>query len=376
MTPIEILDIWAKTCDKLGVKWYIYKATLLLAECYGNFPKELTDVQVAIEAENLSGITPHLPAEWQKKRGRYYLDNKLLITVTCNTEPQNECTYIECNGISYPAMVNYKEYLTEKYGDYEHGKDDEIGFGLTAEQREELKLHQQNCIEALAFLEEMRKKYSLKYYLVAGSVLGAVRHKGFIPWDDDIDIGVKVEEIEEFERIIKEHLPKKFSLKQAAPHDPYNRMFSKICVDGRCCIDIWRLCPTKKEGLLAKFKWFAGRMMTKCHYVHLKAYVGSYEKYAKILCIFLSDKAVMKLARFIERCCKRKADSYINLYSIYSRSKETIAINWLETEATEEFAGMQVPVIGCTDEYLKHLYGDYMAVPPRWTRVNNHYCRF
>lgn len=85
----------------------------------------------------------------------------------------------------------------------------------------------------------------------------------------------------------------------------------------------------------------------------------------------------MALARRNERrYAKKDTPVYINLYSIYRRPKETISRRWLDTKATAVFNGLEVPVVGCTEEYLTHLYGNYMAKPAPWKRASRHSARF
>ncbi len=288
---------------------------------------------------------------------------------------------ITCGGKGYPVFAGYKTYLTDKYCDYEKGLFDEVGVGITEEDKIELKSHQKHCFEALSFLESISRDYGLRYYLLAGSVLGAVRHKGFIPWDDDIDVGIRLEDLKHFEDIVKKEihrrLPEGYTLMENAPNHPYPRMFSKICYEGRCCIDLWPLIPTQVEGVRAKFKWYFGKIITKVHYRKIGHPNTRFVKLVNLMAAFMSDRFVMWMARLNEKALAGKnPPAYINLYSIYPRRKEVILTKWLDTPATEEFEGLTVPVVGCTHDYLTHLYRDYMSFPPPWKRASRHVARF
>lgn len=288
---------------------------------------------------------------------------------------------ILCCGTAYPVFGGYEEYLSEEYVDYETGLHDAIGCGLDAREKEELQLHQKHCREALAFVQQLGEEFGLRYYLLAGSVLGCVRHQGFVPWDDDIDIGIRVEDMAKFEetvaRELPKRLPKEFHLKQCGPRNGYPRMFSKICYEGRCCIDLWPLVPTYMDGLGAKWVWYFAKIITKVHYRKLNCEVNRFVKLVNLMGLFMTDEMVLWFARTNERLfLHHKPTAYINLYSIYNRHKETIPVQWLDTEATGTFEGLTVPVVGCTDAYLTHLYGDYLSFPPPWKRASRHVDRF
>jgi len=483
MNVETILACWSAACSETGLRWYLFRDTLLCAVGYASFPEALTCPQIAVPGEDLAAfvekVFPALPRDWTVDKSHFARGKRTLIfhqgelpvleisilcgvkddaqltalsdrftqiarpvnkvrpwNMVCNLIPMGARTVgkpvrrhilrlaesvfpqlvelaaaagkdasfycdvltaknpvylpadnfggvetVRCGSIDYPVFASYRAYLEEVYGDYENGLTDEIGCGLTVEEKAELKAHQARCFEALTFLQELSQEFCLRYYLLAGSVLGCVRHDGFIPWDDDIDIGIRVEELERFEALVKEHLPARlpegFTLVQSAPDTPYPRMFSKICYDGRCCIDLWPLVPTYNEGFRARLLWRTAKILTRVHYMKIGHPVTRFRRIAAFVGRFMTDRTAMTLARKNERkYVGRHTPAYINLYSIYRRQKETIQRRWLDTEATAVFNGLEVPVVGCTEEYLTHLYGNYMAKPAPWKRVSRHVARF
>ena len=103
--------------------------------------------------------------------------------------------------------------------------------------------------KALAVIMDVCATLQLKYFLIGGSALGAVRHQGFIPWDDDIDVGMLREDYQRFLQEAPALLPKGFTLQT-----PYNEKvnpyyYSKLRVDGTRFVQSqkqnhasWRLC--------------------------------------------------------------------------------------------------------------------------------------
>ncbi len=81
-------------------------------------------------------------------------------------------------------------------------------------------------LDSLIEFDKICKKYSFNYWLDSGTLLGAIRHKGFIPWDDDIDISMPIEDYIEFAKIAPKELPKDMFLqnKITDPTFPFDYM--------------------------------------------------------------------------------------------------------------------------------------------------------
>lgn len=415
-----IATAWTQAVAEFEVSWYLYDSSLLCAATLGHTPKGYNEFTVAIHTADRSKVLNEVLPRFQDVANCLMSVNNRVVTCThpesgetvvlrigllrpcspkeAKTDARLRVTHgkgkhtachpisypepadtVTLNGIPYPTFSDYREYLTERFLDYENCFEDPMGCNISQEEKESLRVHQQNCVEALQFIEDLSQKHGLKYRLLAGSVLGAVRHGGFIPWDDDIDVGICVEDLDAFEAAVQEHLPEKFQFFRRRANVNYPRMFSKICCNNRCCIDLFPLIPVPSQGLRAKISWFFGRSWRKLHYYkigHYRSKKFRMRKLAKIAAFFLTDKQVMWLADHHDRHYVKKAKYYINMYSIYSRTKETAPADWVKNTRRMNFAGVEVPVMGCTEEYLTHMYGDYMTLPFPWNRTHRHKARF
>ena len=103
--------------------------------------------------------------------------------------------------------------------------DREVGNPLA--DQDDLHLIKQFELELLDEFLRICKKYDLQYFLAGGSCLGAVRHGGFIPWDDDIDIGMPREDYDRFCEIAASELDDRFTL-QNYRTEPNCGLFGKI----------------------------------------------------------------------------------------------------------------------------------------------------
>ena len=103
---------------------------------------------------------------------------------------------------------------------------------LTIYTDEELKKIQQIELECLKCIASICEKLNIEYFLIGGTALGAVRHNGFIPWDDDIDIGMTRENYIRFINEAESYLPSKYYLQTPYKDTATPYTYSKVRVSG------------------------------------------------------------------------------------------------------------------------------------------------
>ena len=242
---------------------------------------------------------------------------------------------------------------------------------------EELRAHQLVAKEALDEVKTVCEKHDIPYYLLAGSCLGAVRHGGFIPWDDDIDIGIPERDYERFENAISAELPEKYTWISNRTTERYPRLFGKVLCRGIGCVDCFQLVKTADTPRGRRFHRFVREIWLKVYLRKINSYWSGenrlYYAISVLLAAFLSRKSVLRLARRNEaRYRNRGTHYYMNINSVYSAEKETIKAEWLEPPGKVSFDGTEYLTVNDTDAYLTHLYGDYMTPPPVEKRGQHH----
>ena len=93
---------------------------------------------------------------------------------------------------------------------------------------ENLREAQLEMLNILTVIDSICDKHGIQYWLFAGTLLGAVRHKGFSPWDDDCDIGMMREDFEKFESVLHQELPSHLFFQTQETDPGYTKKFIKI----------------------------------------------------------------------------------------------------------------------------------------------------
>ncbi len=259
---------------------------------------------------------------------------------------------------------------------------------LSAEQLMEIK---QIEMELFKSFISVCQKLNLKYYLIGGTLLGAVRHKGFIPWDDDIDVGMLREDYEIFLEKGQALLPEGYFL-QCGKSDPeYLNCFAKIRnsnttyletsvrnrkINHGVFIDIFPLDfypdNEKKQKLLLLKKKVLNSRISLLYYNERK------NKSFKI-------KLIEAIIKFLYPSCRMAVKDRDKLYkSVKNGSfvanhggawgiKEIVPVEWYGEGIFLEFEGLTVRAPIEYDKWLTQVYGDYMQLPPEEKRCPHHY---
>ncbi len=250
----------------------------------------------------------------------------------------------------------------------------------------DMRQHQLDALHALIEVDRIFRENGIRYYLLAGSVLGAVRHQGFIPWDDDIDIGVLYKDKQRAYRLLRERLPEPYVWADRYTDPSFPRLFGKVLKDHAGLIDVFILVKTSDNQLERALQWGTRKVLFKLYKGKLQYHnykeAGSLIKTLKVkvargLSVLVSRDWIERRIEKNERRFERKRTGYyLNLYSAYSLKKELIRKEWLRGRHLETFEGFRLPTVNQPDAYLRHLYGDYWKLPPEKDRIVQHEERF
>lgn len=100
----------------------------------------------------------------------------------------------------------------------------------------ETKLCWKAMLDMVEELDRICRKHHIKYFLIAGSLLGAIRHRGFIPWDDDVDIALFREDYDKLEKILPKELPENMFMQTTLTDPGYETAHMKIRMSGTAAI--------------------------------------------------------------------------------------------------------------------------------------------
>lgn len=237
-------------------------------------------------------------------------------------------------------------------------------------------------IGILDYVVSICEKHNLRYYLMYGTLIGAIRHKGFIPWDDDIDIIMPRPDYEKLLDISASSSHPKYQLLSSRDKG-YLYGFSKFVDKQTKIIDdtiekipglgIWvDIFPydgmTSENSWNNKFCYYLNKFRGAAVYKDFPQGKGANYLTWK-LCRLIGYRFFLKL---YERFCKLIPYDTSKFVGLISDKKDYYDRTFFNHAIKVEFEGKEYNAPVGYDHVLKHYYGDYMQLPPEEQRVSHH----
>lgn len=241
-----------------------------------------------------------------------------------------------------------------------------------------LQRHQAVLLELLTEFDRICKKHDIPYVLFAGTALGAVRHQGFIPWDDDLDVAMLRPEYERFLQVAPKELNTETFYLQAEFSDHWPMFFSKLRKNGTACMERFvPKDPQLHQGIymdifpvdnLADGAWmrklqFAASKVVIAKGLSARGYLTDSvaKKLFMACCKLVPMKLVYRFARQDKKKDTRLVHTFFGAASRYE--KNIFPRQWFEQRVEVVFSGKNYPVPASFDAMLTQIYGDYMVLP-------------
>ena len=276
-----------------------------------------------------------------------------------------------------------------------------IGYGLVICKRDEgiryqevtdIREIQQMELGIMEYIHEVCQKIGVKYFLAYGSLIGAVRHKGFIPWDDDMDICMLREDYEKLQDYLIANPDERYEVMSYKNNLNYVYPFMKVQdnqtylleedvrIDSNMGIyvDIFPVDGYEDDSVFKdKMTRLIKKRQLSCYtfkgITNTKSLLNSLIRYISVIIFYFTN--TNKYIRGIDELAQsRKVDDYELVdYLIYKdMNKPVWKREWLKQTITGVFEGKEFMIPKNYHEILTSDYGDYTQLPPVELRFSHH----
>lgn len=236
-------------------------------------------------------------------------------------------------------------------------------------------------LEMLLEVDRICKKFNIRYFLIAGTLLGAIRHKGFIPWDDDIDIVMPLKDYIRFCKVVEKELCNEYFF-QNFKTDTIALWFAKIRKNNTTAIQINHKNRKHHQGIWIDIFPLIGVKNDEQWLVKINKKAKQTKKVLTKKIGLMEDtegRIVYKIANKLisYKICKivfwklfkylfKDPEKYTYCYYLWASSKikARFPTEIFSETCDVEFEGHMFPAPKEWDKYLTIEYGDYMTPPP------------
>ncbi|MCM1177557.1 MAG: LicD family protein [Clostridium sp.] len=252
----------------------------------------------------------------------------------------------------------------------------------------ETRIFKEKLVLILKEYDTFCRKHGLRYSIAYGTMIGAIRHKGIIPWDDDIDIYMPRPDYERFIAMTdKEGISSGYKVRHGGNTEQYYLSFAKVYDSGTTIveyantvtcplgvfIDVFPLDGESADPVIQKKKYRQYKKLNRGLW-----YVNN---------LPASREPRFLIKRFIYRTLLHRTPGwYINRLShlgeefensskmrAWSCPANIMERTWFDELIEVEFEGLKVKCFKEYDKYLRLEYGDYMQLPPKEQQISNHH---
>lgn len=257
-------------------------------------------------------------------------------------------------------------------------------------------------VEMLKDFAQVCEKHGLSYFAVYGTAIGAVRHAGFIPWDDDIDVGMLRSDYDKFMKIFPKEMKEKYNLLTPQIDGRYSctvthiqrkgtKFVSEVTKDLKCeqCIfmDIFpfdyvpqdrkkQISQSRKANILGKLLFLSGNPNPVIEYDGIKGETMALAcRLIHIILKLFRVKPECLYKKYIKNATKYNMSSergrYVTSFEYVGGLKDKIVAKDIFPLKKVPFEDIEINLPNNNDKFLKKVYGDYMKLPPEDQRVNH-----
>ena len=239
------------------------------------------------------------------------------------------------------------------------------------EELTDIKQIQSRILAIASEVHSILVKNNIPYYMIGGTMLGAIRHKGFIPWDDDMDFGIPREYFDKAISILKKELRQDFQTLEYNSGD-FTTEYAKIEDRNTAIIEIGRknmiglfidifpidISANNNFGLFSRNRWVRELLI-----INLFKYYWPHRMIDKFIACFIRVLPENFAKRIALKIAYKKGNYRVNYAGAY-REKEIIKSSYWGNPTLYDFENVQLYGPENYDSFLSCLYNDYMQLPP------------